>query len=214
MDTINEFLEQTKSAVQTLFEGVNNYLKILYEVEAISFSCDCGDVEEYKEKYKIWAEKNKEKIQNKINIQDRYINEIFAQSILCGSIIQIASMAIKKYSRNKLVPEILQELPKINSAKKYCIGREVRGIPIGLLIYTARNQYNHLDENYLREPSKSILKKAATLKPLKGGTDIYIDPAFDINNPNLINYASNITALIGWRSYQQYTIDMREMLES
>ncbi|MEP6887777.1 MAG: hypothetical protein ABI945_05585, partial [Nitrospirales bacterium] len=44
-------------------------------------------------------------------------------------------------------------------------------------------------------------------------TDVpFKDPAFNLQNAQLINFASNITGLLGWRSYDAYAVDMQQLL--
>ncbi len=38
------------------------------------------------------------------------------------------------------------------------------------------------------------------------------DPAFDLKNGQLVNFAGNITGLLGWRNYAAYAIDMHQVL--
>ena len=40
------------------------------------------------------------------------------------------------------------------------------------------------------------------------------DPAFDLENTVLINFSSNITALLGWRNYEAYYSDMKLLIVS
>lgn len=37
------------------------------------------------------------------------------------------------------------------------------------------------------------------------------DPAFDLGNLRLVSFAHNITALIGWRSFDDYQRALREL---
>ncbi|MBQ4831487.1 hypothetical protein J8L84_19575 [Alteromonas sp. MMG017] len=214
MDTIEEYLKSTESATKKLFEGIEDYLSILYEVKKPVFSGDYTDEDDFQAKLIVWAEENEEQIQAKLDSQNRYINEIIAQSTLCGAILQIAAMGIKKYSRNKVIPDSCKGIVKIEFARKYCIGRIVNGLPIGLVIYAGRNQSNHLDDGKLRDPSQSIFDIIATIGPSKLVREPYKDPCFDTSNPTLDNYASNITGLLQWRDYDQYKKDMLGMLSA
>ena len=122
-------------------------------------------------------------------------------------------MAIKKFSKNTDIPVALNHIPRIELAKKYCVGRFVNDVPLGLIIYAGRNQFNHLDAQELFEPSKTIFTRIGQIGPSRFVKEPYQDPAFDLNNRTIINFASNITALIGWRNYNTFENDMIEMLE-
>ena len=212
METIEEYLTSTKSAMEKLFEGIECYLAILQDVKTPFFVANYGDEDDFPEKVKARFLENEDQRKKKQESVDCYLNEVFAQSTLCGAVLQIAAMGIKTYSKNRTIPESCQKITKIELAKKYCIGRIERGLPIGLIIYAGRNQYNHLDDKILREPSQSIFEAMTTVGESKFVSRPYKDPCFDISNPELINYASNITGLLGWRNYERYKRDMLSML--
>jgi hypothetical protein len=119
-------------------------------------------------------------------------------------------MGIQKFGNNQVIPPELHNIFKIPPKKlKFCVGRKVRNLPIGLIIYAARNQYNHLDEKELTE---QINKRVFQLLSSYETGDKYTDPAFDINNPDLTIYSHNIVGLLGWITYENYLCDMRCML--
>lgn len=82
-------------------------------------------------------------------------------------------------------------------------------MPLGLVIYAGRNQYNHAEDNVLLEPSATVFEWLTTHHTYGNGVR---DPAFDLGGRLVWNYAANITSLIGWRAYESYEADMREML--
>lgn len=139
-----------------------------------------------------------------------FIAESFALDTLCGSILQVAGKAIELYGSSTEIPLGLPNTLKVHHAK-FCVGRSVRTIPLGLVIYAARNQHTHFNDEAMREPSASIFQLLATAHGY-GGEQQIIDPAFDLNNQSLLSFASNITSLIGWRSYEKYATDMGSML--
>ena len=94
-------------------------------------------------------------------------------------------------------------------AVKYCIGRDIRGVPIGLVIYAGRNQYNHVDDGQLRQPNVAIFEKLATGHTYGDGIR---DPDFDLQNGLVWNYVSNVISIMGWRTYDDYEKDMRSLL--
>ncbi|MGE5436285.1 MAG: hypothetical protein ACM3O3_03585 [Syntrophothermus sp.] len=42
----------------------------------------------------------------------------------------------------------------------------------------------------------------------------FINDHFDLNNPNVISFAENITYILGWRCYEAYEKDMIQMLRN
>ncbi|MCT2531901.1 hypothetical protein N2488_01760 [SAR92 clade bacterium H231] len=213
LDSAKEYLSKTESGVKILFKGIEEYQTLLRDAVPLMFTCTHGisDKEFYK-KYNSWYKENCNEIEKRKKSEAKYIEEIFAQSVLCGSIIQIAAMAIKKYSPQQPIPSKWNKVKNIGLAKQYFIGRTIKEIPIGLLIYASRNQHNHHDDEKLREPANTIFQRLSKIESSPNKEATYIDPAFDLQNLNVIHYASNITALMEWRSYDRYISDMEDML--
>jgi hypothetical protein len=68
-----------------------------------------------------------------------------------------------------------------------------------------------MDDDELREPSKTIFNLLA--HSYAGVTEQSPrDPAFDLENGMLINFSSNITALLEWRNYESYYADMKSLI--
>jgi hypothetical protein len=131
--------------------------------------------------------------------------------VICGSILQIAFMAILQFSSNKKVPKKLQEAINVESkATKFCIGESIRGVPKGLIIYAGRNQYNHIDEATFNKYTTYVFDRLAVFDPQKN----IIDPAFQLSHPKIANYASNIVAILGWKEYESYINDMFDILKN
>jgi hypothetical protein len=149
-------------------------------------------------------------IEQSLEAQRKFFAEKHALATLCGSILQIASMAIRLYSKNKMVPpEFAACIGTNENAIRHCIGRRVRDVPIGLLIYAGRNQYNHLEDGKLREPNSTIFEMMATKHNYGSGIR---DPAFDLRGDVNWNLPSNVTSILGWRAYESYVADMSQLL--
>jgi hypothetical protein len=214
MDSIKEYLSKTESASKILFGGIDSYLDILRETPSPVFVPGSFEEEGWKKEDEKWQCKNKEEIRVSIEAQNRFVDEFFAMSTLCSSLLQIAAMAIQKYSTNSDVPDNFAEVIKTASKPaKFCVGRLKRGIPIGLIIYAGRNQFNHLDEDKLREPNTTIFEKLSQIEDLSNKGAHYKDPAFDLNNALLASYASNIIIILGWHSYEDYSKDILGLFE-
>ena len=91
------------------------------------------------------------------------------------------------------------------------VGREVRGVPLGLVVYAGRNQYCHLDEEALQEPSRSLFSRLASGHGL-ASRDAFKDPAFDLDTVPPEFVAANIVSLIGWLDYRRYEADVLQLL--
>lgn len=208
METPQEYLARTKSAVEHLFSGVDAYLQILQSSRRPVLVGTYSSEAERDAAFERWMKEKDEDIQKGLATERAFLAEKYALAALCGSLLQIASMAIRLYSKSDQIPAELSGFVKAANAA-YCIGRRVREVPLGLVILAGRNQYNHIDDNQLREPSPTVFEWLAT----KHGYGASIrDPAFDLGAGLVWNYASNITSLIGWRDYETYENDMRSLL--
>jgi len=206
MNTASDYLRLTSSAVQLLFEGIESYISILKVANGVTFLTSEPYGLKQDIEFKAWMQANAKRLAAARTEEQRFFAQIFALDTLCGAVLQIADKALEMYGQNLEVPPDLPSSIKRKHAR-YCIGRRVRTVPLGLVIYAARNQHTHFNDAALREPSESILRLLATAH----GHDI-VDPTFDVNNLHLISLSSNITSLMGWRSYENYLADMHALL--
>ncbi|MBD2498823.1 hypothetical protein [Nostoc sp. FACHB-280] len=219
MDSPEEYLIATKSAVLKLFDGINSYNEIFLKKPRpiFNFSSNLTDsiaiLEARKQAYDNWLLENETAIKLSLQAQKEYFAESFAIAALCGSLLQIASMGIQLFSTNE---EIAEDLPEILSSvikpkvARFCIGRRVRNVPIGLIIYAGRNQFNHIDEEKLSGLNTTIFNLIASYDDEQD--QFFRDLAFDIESRLIINFSTNIVGLIGWKSYESYDSDMRSLL--
>lgn len=209
--TPQEYFSQTEQAVTQLFDSLRFYLDLLKEIDPPMFSTSANGIAGAQE-WDEWYKKNQKSIEAAMERQRKYLGYVISKATICGSILQIAFMGIKMFSLNKTVPpecaEILSGQPE---AVKFCVGRLIRGLPLGLIIYAGRNQYNHMDEGKYHRLTEQIFDRLATLKT-NAGKEVK-DPAFDLTNPNLsYELAANILAIIRWENYDKYLTDMKNML--
>jgi hypothetical protein len=240
MNSGEEYLKRTESAVIKIFEGIESYIQILRNSKPPIYVGNAGDTLNRRPAYENWIAANQVGIQASLKAQRDFSAESFALATLCGSLLQIAAMGIQWFSENEEIPENLPKslyslLKPKSKITKFCVGRRVRSVPIGLIIYAGRNQFNHMDDDELREPNVTIFDLLA--KNYTGTTEqsleyltsveskalsveqeeditkqIPKDPAFDLENGILINFASNITGLLEWRDYESYYSDMYALI--
>lgn len=214
MQNVDQYLSKTRSAATKLFEGVDSYLAMLRDHHT-TFVASYSSDEDFQRQLDAWYKQNESKIQAELQAQKQYIEESFAQATLCGALLQLAAKAVECYSKNTQVPQDWEYLIKPNSKPaSFCIGRPVRGVPLGLVIYAGRNQHTHFDDQNLREPNLEVFRRlAADHRFDQGSKERFLDPAFQLGTARNISFANNITALMGWRSLEAYERDMRELLE-
>jgi hypothetical protein len=206
--TLEQYMNKTEYAVRQLFDSLKYYQQLIKESvpPSVSFSTKLNATKEEKDKayqlarYCILDFQEKQDYANKKS--DEYLAIHFAHATICGSILQIAHMAISsisKYDEDCLV--------LTNEYVKYGIGRKIRNIPIGLIIYAGRNQYNHWDEE-----SRQKVRKLFDLISTFNKSSDYKDPSFNLDNEYLKIYSHNILELIGWKTYKDYENDITAML--
>ncbi len=215
-----EYIAKTESAVKKIFEGIASYLSILKKDPVPVYLGDVAYAEDGTElalgqtpDFQNWVVEKEILIQQSINTQREFIAESFALAVLCGSLLQIAAMGIQWFSTNSEVPaDLPQDLHSLIKPpiQKFCVGRTVYGVPIGLIIYAGRNQYNHMDEEKLNPLNQKIFELLAT----RNNRISYKDPAFDLSNDSLSNLSSNVTGLLNWKDYGAYYTDMASMFPS
>ena len=206
MNSLEQYIDQTKSAVLILFKGINSYIEILHNSPLPVYIGDSGDKKARKPNYTNWLSINESRIKSSLDAQRKFSAENFALSILCGSLLQIAYKGIELFSTNNIIPKNLSKelLPYVKSSKtiKFCIGNKLHNVEKGLVIYAGRNQYNHFNDTNLSELNRNIFRLIANQD------SSFEDPAFDLENEHLISYAANILALLEWNSYESYVKDM------
>ena len=119
-------------------------------------------------------------------------------------------MGIDVYSHNKIIPNSCKGIvpPKATKAIRFCIGRELFNLPIGLIIYAGRNQYNHWNDD-----PYNITFTVFNILSVAHYHDIWHDLAYELSNLSITIYAQEI--LIGalmWLSYEDYFNEMKELL--
>lgn len=214
MQSAAQYLDKTRSASRKLFEGIDTYL-VLIRGHTATFVTSYTDEADWQRQYDSWHAKNQSGIQAALEAQREFLEEGFAQAALCGAVLQIAAKAIECYSKNTEVPPEWTTLIKPDSKPvPFCVGRQIRGVPLGLIVYAGRNQHTHFEDKNLREPNITVFEKLAFNHGyLKGQQTQVADPAFQLKTDGITSFANNITALIGWRSLEAYETDMRELLE-
>lgn|SRR5574341_18519 len=143
---------------------------------------------------------------------ERLFNLEFVLATLAGSILQTAYMGLNLYSTNKLAPESCRSLGISEGDKlaKFCVGREVHGVPIGLLIYVGRVQYNHWDDEGGLKP---IPEQVLTLISSAHANDSIYDLAYTRTFPERRPISHYILRNdIGWQTYKDYVRDMKNLL--
>ena len=211
MNSVDDYLNRTRSAVEKLFTAVDSYYLLLSYPKRPVFVTWDSDEARVNAEYEKWAQQNSQLIQERLNRDDEFAQETFAITTLCSAILQFAYMAIKQFSRNVVVPTDFQGVIKPdNIAARFCIGRLIDDVPIGLIIYAGRNQSHHYDETTYREPTPIIFSKLANWYSPQFQKH-FVDDRYDLANPRITNFAAHILHKLDWHSCDSYENDIRSL---
>ena len=210
-----QYLKETEPAVKNLFEKLEEYDTIRKKIRLPVCIAPYTSEEASETTFEKWQRKNRADSKRASERLRKYFGYQFSINTLNGSILQIAYMGIRLYSKNEAVPPEFSTIIRAGSnVARFCVGRRVREVPIGLIIYAARNQYNHWDEEHLRDPvNEWVFNILSTKHGIKDAEEIK-EPAFDLNNKMIQIYSSNVVFVLGWDSYDAYLADMKSLLIS
>jgi hypothetical protein len=209
MEDARSYLIATAPATEGLFKLLNSYgwAKMRALVE-LTKSRTREELEEHKESFS---------------------STDVAREVIAGSILQIAYVALSRYavpsgkSTNALhfaseINRLIRENPSTRTKgpfslpDKFCVGREIGHLPMGMLIYAGRNQYNHFGEERLSVVNEVVFNHlhAVWPSPPNGLT-------FDLYKEKRI-HSYSILAALGWNDseqemgYSTYKRDMSDLL--
>jgi hypothetical protein len=196
-----EYLYNTEPAVRYLFDGLNSY-----------DSMQLPSIRQYTDKTGMIR---MTKVENKVFLEnyEKFFDFEFARATLAGSILQVAYNWLKQYSPgpNDSIPFSKFNVKRGKDVEKFCVGRQVHGIPIGLLIYAGRIQYNHWEEGL---PKNTVAQTVFNELIMAYYNDMSFDMAYELDYPIPRPIAHYIIRLeLNWRTYDDYITDMQSLLE-
>ena len=212
MQTATQYLAGTESAVRHLFTGIDIYLKLIRIATTPVFATSEPHGPAQDAEYEVWQIKNRESLEAARQAEKKFIAEYSALDALCGAILQIADKTLSLYGKDASIPLEWQDVvkPGKKGTAKYWRGRLVREVPLGLVIHAARNQHAHFDDP---KPHTLTVRVFGFLATAHGYPTSAPDRMYDLANLSLTSFASNVTGLMKWRTYDQYENDMRPLLE-
>lgn len=210
MQSPGDYIKKTESAVRHLFNGIDEYRDVLRASPVPVFVSRTPPGPALDTEFETCARKNSEPQRLAKDAIKEYIAESFAIATLYGAVLQIAAKALEVYSKNTNVPNHLSNVVKPSFAK-YCVGRLVRTVPLGLVVYAGRNQHTHFNDKALNKLNTSIFELLMTCH----GIELEPNPRddnFDFSLPETASLATKVTWLIGWHNYDSYHTDLASML--
>ena len=188
-----QYLVDTASAVRYLFEGIDRYEGLVRGLIPPSQAQTTKQVSRY------------------MAAAETYAGCEFSEATLSGAVLHVAYMGLYLCSQNDVIPGDCAALvrPENKKAVRFCRGRRIHGIPLGLLVYAGRNQYCHWDDEGFDFPTSQVFNALVAAH--------YDDPAFDLayelNWPSRTIKAHHVVLNeLRWSSYEAYESDMRSAL--
>ena len=197
----DEYVRQTEHAVRQFYDGLASCWS--YYERALQH----WDVSKIGQPL---TPERKADLDKYLELAGKYFDLKFAEGTFAGSILQVAAVGIRFFSRNQSIPKSCVGLvpPEAKRAIPFCVGRELYDLPVGLIIYAARHQYNHWDD----EPYE-VTRTVFGALSRSFERDMLYDLAFDVGNPSITVYANEVLlGALGWLRYDQYESEMRSLL--
>jgi hypothetical protein len=181
---MNKVLEQTISVVQTIFTAIDD------EKAKISLFIDTNDPNIQKfldlhiDSSEHWAY---QALVSNLNFDRKLINMCnISIGILSGAILQIAKQCLSI------------EFENCYSRK----GRKIGSQHISDIIFNARNQSLHFEEEKIKNPH--------TKRCFEILAEEFVE-AYDLNRNFRQNLATEVIELLGWNTFENYLADMQEI---
>ena len=207
--TIDEYLRRTRSASEHLFEALASYVRILDDNEPPIFSF-WGDAEEA---YREWQKEHKEEIERSLEAQHEYVAEFVAMNAICGAILQMAFHAFIMCSSNTVVPAELAGIVKPDTrAVQFCVGRSIRRVPLGLVVYAGRNQHMHMEDATFNTVTEHVLAELRDNPPERDMSALVVSDCFVVNQAEGKSQAKAFVDVLLWRDREAYERDLRSVL--
>ena len=131
-----------------------------------------------------------------------------AKASLCGAIVEVAYSAIKQFSKNGAHSVTSDKLGvALDTEKsKFHVGREIHGIPMGLLIFAAREQYSNWEDGTPSDPlAKGIFEHLRAVRKRDIWQDLLYELDWPVKRP-APHYI--IQKELKWLTYDDFLADM------
>lgn len=184
------------------------------------------------QKMRAFVATTKSKSRRELNEnKESFSSTDIAREVVAGSILQVAYVAIARYAKpegkspnalniesemNRLIRENPDRRPRSKTfelPKQFCVGRNIGYLPLGVVVFAGRNQYNHFYEGKRLSIVNEVVFNhlhAMWPKPHNG-------LSFDLSPGKLFSYS--VLAALGWTDssrglgQEAYKRDMAEVLQ-
>jgi hypothetical protein len=189
---LDDYLERTEFVVRHTYEGLHEIWNLYEEGRSYWNVSRIGEPET--------PELTRDR-KRFLELGRKYFGLKISEGILSGTILHVLHIALGKYSENEIIPDSFQDIPQIHRARRFAVGPLVHEMPVGLIIYAARNQWAHWMDDELREPSRTLFNRLAA----QYFDDPMWDLALDLSNPTIDVYANEVLlGVLRLTDYSQY----------
>jgi hypothetical protein len=192
-----DYLQDSEVAVRHMFDEINSYDS--FKLPSIMKYIDkTGIVTMTKEENDAFLDSYK-----------KYFDLDFSRATMAGSLLQVAYNCLNQFSPGPDDHAICEKfnINKGSIAERLCIGRKVHGIPIGLLIYAGRVQYNHWEDGKFNGITQDIFRELV----IAHMDDI--DMVYELNYPAPRPVSHYIIRVdLKWQTYDDYFKDIYSSL--
>ena len=210
MESALSYLEKTKPAAEGLFKLLNGYGW---------------------DKMRAIAELTKVRSREELSARkaDFEATDV-AREVIAGSILQLAYFAIDYFAVfqgksdgalhfESEMNRLLRESSKPRSKgifflpEKFCVGRDIGDLPLGMLVFAGRNQYNHYGEDRLNVVNEVVFNALHQMWPEPGN-----GRSFNLYEGKRFRSYS-VLSVLGWvandagTGYGPYSQDLRQILQ-
>ncbi|MDP2170622.1 MAG: hypothetical protein Q8J96_09390 [Rhodocyclaceae bacterium] len=171
-------------------------------------------------------------IQESAQHKEEFSSTDVAREVIAGSILQIAYFAIEGHAvrRGKSlnavhfeteINRLIRENPNTRRKKgstfslpdKFCVGRDIGHLPLGIVVFAGRNQYNHFTNERLCVVNEVVFNHLNSLWPSPGN-----GLSFSLHEDKR-PHSYSILAALGWTDitkelgYSAYKRDLCDVLQ-
>ena len=209
METATEYLAVTEYAVRHLFDEMDSYCALPQFAVNPVFGSFYPSGPEQEAEYEALEIVHADSLVISRQAMQKFTAEYSALDALCGAVLQVADQTLSLYGKDAATPPEWSDVVSKGTAR-YCRGHLLREVPLGLVIPAARNQHAHFDDP---APHPLPVRVFGFLATAHGYPTSVPDDMYGLSNPSLMSFASNVTGLMKWPTFDQYETDMRALMD-
>lgn len=203
METWKDYLNRTEPSLRILFDSLKEYRSTLAASDLPELISGSGDDGDLFSKFTTWKSAAAKPAQEP-SPKERARKSADSVTPLAKSILQLAYFLIDKYSANTSVAADLLPLAREQSIPaKFFVGRRIRNVPLGLILYASRGYFGGKPSDPAYEGSRQVFEILLESRfEDRAMVGFQAQGSLHVNNPK------NCLDLIGWKTVHDYHRDM------